>query len=69
MIGVGNPHNLRVGVIKDWESRWKPDLMLPTSFHEHGEYKGPSVVGKLKPWKSQVDNGMRNVPRKKPHHR
>lgn len=69
MIGVGNPHNLRVGVIKEWESRWQPDLQLPTSFSEHENHKEPSVVGKLKPWKSQGDNGMKNVPRKRPHHR
>lgn len=69
MIGVGNPHNLRVGVIKDWESRWQPGLQIPTSFSEHEKYKVPSVVGKLKPWKSQGNNGVRNVPRKRPYHR
>lgn len=23
-----NPHGLRVGVIRDWESRWNPDVDL-----------------------------------------
>lgn len=62
-------HNFRVSVIKGWDSRWRPGMQLLISFSEHEKYKGPNVVGKLKPWKSQGDNGMRNVPRKKPHHR
>ena len=64
-----NPHNLRRGVIKDWDSRWNSDLYIPKDFSEHEKYKVSSVVGKLKPWKSQGDNGMRNVPRKKPRHK
>jgi len=69
VIGVGNPHNLRVGIIKDWDSNWNPDSQIPIGFSEHEKYKVPSVFGKLKPWESQGDNGMRNVPRKKPHHK
>ena len=64
-----NPHKLRVGVIRDWDSRWSPNLHIPKDFSEQETYKVTSVVGNQKTWKSQGDNGMRNIPRKKPHHK
>ncbi len=38
-----NPHGLRVGVIRDWDSRWYPNepLVTPTS---------DSIIGVVKPW-------------------
>lgn len=64
-----NPHGLRVCVIKDWNSRWKPDVQMPKDFLSQEKNNIPRVVGKIKGWNSREDNGMKNVPRKKPHHK
>ena len=64
-----NPHGLRVGVIKDWDSHWNPDSHIPKDFWGQENYTVPSVLGKTKDWKHQGDRGMKNVPRKKPHHK
>ena len=64
-----NPHSLRVGVIKDWDSHWNPDLHIPKDFLGQENNSPPSVVGKIKEWNNTGDNGMKHVPRKKPHHK
>lgn len=70
MGGKVNPHNLRVGVIRDWDSRWNQDSHISGDFFEREKYSGiPNVVGKVKEWNNQRDRGMKNVPQKKPHHK
>ncbi|MBQ2835971.1 MAG: hypothetical protein IJE68_03975 [Clostridia bacterium] len=64
-----NPHNLRVGIIKDWDSHWNFDSHIPITFPESEKSSTPCVVGKVKDWNTRGDNGMKNVPRKKPHHK
>ena len=64
-----NPHGLRVGVIKDWDSRWSEALHMPTDFWVVQNCSTTRVVGKVKEWNNQNDRGMKNVPRKKPHHK
>lgn len=64
-----NPHGLRVCVIKDWDSRWNFDSHIPVNFPEYGKASTLRVVEKIKEWNNQGDSGMKNVPRKKPHHK
>lgn len=64
-----NPHGLRVGVIKDWDSRWKLDSHIPKEFLDRQKSSTTRVVGQIRDWNIPEDRGMKNVPQKKPHHR
>lgn len=64
-----NPHGLRVCVIKDWDSRWKPDSHIPKEFLDRQKNSTTKVVGQIKDWNIPGEKRMKNVPRKKPHHK
>lgn len=42
-----NPHGLRVGIIKDWDSRWYTE----DDYENLGSSASGSIIGVLKPWK------------------
>lgn len=64
-----NPHGLRVGVIKDWDSRWNPDSHTLEEVFESTKNRTTRVVGQIRDWNILGDKGVKNVPKKKPHHR
>ena len=70
--GIGQkvtPHGLRVGIIKDWDSRWKQASEGIEDFNVREIRSYLSVIGKVRDWNYQDNRGMKNVPRKKPHHK
>lgn len=70
--GIGQkvtPHGLRVGVIKDWDSRWKQASERTRNFDVQGISGYLSRIGQVREWNNQGDKGMKNVPRKRPHHK
>lgn len=70
--GIGQkvtPHGLRVGIIKDWDSRWKQASERTRDFDVQGIRAYLSRIGQVREWNNQCDKGIKNVPRKKPHHK